>query len=204
MFKVISRANKYIDETAPWVLAKDESKRARLATVLYNLLETLRITVTLLLPFMPDSCAKAFAQIGAAAEQTTWDNAAVWGVLPADVTVHKGETLFPRIDMAKELAELEALKAAKEVAAVKPDAARIALLRAALGSVADRAIIPMPDWLGLGAEAHLNTPGKLGGNWTWRAAEGFDAEPLASRIQAECEVYCRAKEPVEKEAKTSI
>ena len=85
---------------------------------------------------------------------------------------------------------------AKEVAAVKPDAARIALLRAALGSVADRAIIPMPDWLGLGAEAHLNTPGKLGGNWTWRAAEGFDAEPLASRIQAECEVYCRAKEPV--------
>ena len=93
---------------------------------------------------------------------------------------------------------------AKEVAAVKPDAARIALLRAALGSVADRAIIPMPDWLGLGAEAHLNTPGKLGGNWTWRAAEGFDAEPLASRIQAECEVYCRAEEPVEKEAKTSI
>ena len=46
--------------------------------------------------------------------------------------------------------------------------------------------------------------GKLGGNWTWRAAEGFDAEPLASRIQAECDVYCRAKEPVEKEAKTSI
>ena len=93
---------------------------------------------------------------------------------------------------------------AKEVAAVKPAAARIALLRAALGSVADRAIIPMPDWLGLGAEAHLNTPGKLGGNWTWRAAEGFDAEPLASRIQAECEVYCRAKEPVKKGAKTSI
>ena len=92
---------------------------------------------------------------------------------------------------------------AKEVAAVKPDAARIALLRAALGSVADRAIIPMSAWLGLGAEAHLNTPGKLGGNWTWRAAEGFDAEPLASRIQAECEGYCRAKEPVEKEEKTS-
>ena len=93
---------------------------------------------------------------------------------------------------------------AKEVVAVKPDAARIALLRAALGSVADRAIIPMSDWLGLGAEAHLNTPGKLGGNWTWRAAEGFDAEPLASRIQAECEVYCRAEAPVEKEEKTSI
>ena len=124
VFKVISRANKYIDETAPWILAKDESKRARLATVLYNLLETLRITVTLLLPFMPDSCEKAFAQIGAAPEQTTWDNAAVWGVLPADVTVHKGETLFPRIDMAKELAELEALKAAKAAAAA-PKAAPV-------------------------------------------------------------------------------
>mgnify|MGYP002986723701 CR=1 FL=1 len=113
VFKVISRANKYIDETAPWVLAKDESKRARLATVLYNLLETLRITVTLLLPFMPDSCAKAFTQIGAAAEQTTWDNAAVWGVLPADVTVHKGETLFPRVDMAKALEELEKMNKPK-------------------------------------------------------------------------------------------
>ena len=126
VFKVISRANKYIDETAPWVLAKDESKRARLATVLYNLLETLRITVTLLLPFIPDSCEKAFAQIGAAPEQTTWDNAAVWGVLPADVTVQKGETLFPRIDMAKELTELEALKAAKKAAAA-PQAAPVLL-----------------------------------------------------------------------------
>ena len=92
---------------------------------------------------------------------------------------------------------------AKEVATVKPDAARIALLRAALGSVADRAIIPMSDWLGLGAEAHLNTPGKLGGNWAWRAAEGFDTALLAGRIEAECAVYCRAKEPVEKEEKTS-
>ena len=104
------------------MLAKDESKRARLATVLYNLLETLRITVTLLLPFIPDSCEKAFAQIGAAPEQTTWDNAAVWGVLPADVTVHKGETLFPRIDMAKELTELEALKAAHAAAAAPKSA----------------------------------------------------------------------------------
>ena len=92
---------------------------------------------------------------------------------------------------------------AKEVAAVRTDAARTALLRAALGSVADRAIIPMADWLGLGAEAHLNTPGKLGGNWAWRAAEGFDTALLAGRIEAECAVYCRAKEPVEKEEKTS-
>ena len=92
---------------------------------------------------------------------------------------------------------------AKEVAAVRTDAARTALLRAALGSVADRAIIPMADWLGLGAKAHLNTPGKLGGNWAWRAAEGFDTALLAGRIEAECAVYCRAKEPVEKEEKTS-
>ena len=81
---------------------------------------------------------------------------------------------------------------AKELAAVKLDEARIAMLRAAMGSVADRAIIPMYDWLGLGAEAHLNTPGKLGGNWTWRAAEGFETKKLAEEILSETEVYCRA------------
>ena len=82
---------------------------------------------------------------------------------------------------------------AKEVAAVKPDGARIALIRAALGSVADRVIIPMYDWLGLGAQAHLNTPGKLGGNWIWRAADGFAKTTLAKRVLEECEVYCRAE-----------
>ena len=81
---------------------------------------------------------------------------------------------------------------AKEVATVKTDEARIALLRAALASVADRTIIPMADWLGLGAEAHLNTPGRLGGNWTWRAKAGFDTAALADEILAECEVVCRA------------
>ena len=80
---------------------------------------------------------------------------------------------------------------AKEVAAVKTADARTALLRAALGSVADRAIIPMYDWLGLGEEAHLNTPGKLGGNWAWRAAAGFESKPLAKTIADECSVYCR-------------
>ena len=65
--------------------------------------------------------------------------------------------------------------------------------RAALGSVADRAIIPMADWLGLGEEAHLNSPGKLGGNWSWRAADGFDTAALAKRILAECAVYCRTE-----------
>ena len=80
---------------------------------------------------------------------------------------------------------------AKQLAAVKTDAVRVALLRAALGSVADRAIIPLYDWLGLGAEAHLNTPGKLGGNWAWRAAGGFAAKALAKTIHDECSVYCR-------------
>ena len=86
---------------------------------------------------------------------------------------------------------------AKEVAAVKTAAARTALLRAALGSVADRAIIPMYDWLGLGAEAHLNTPGKLGGNWAWRAKTGFDTKTLAAQIKAECAVYCRCNADVQ-------
>ena len=80
---------------------------------------------------------------------------------------------------------------AKELAAIRTDDVRIALLRAALGSVADRAIIPMYDWLGLGAEAHLNTPGKLGGNWAWRAADGVAAKALAKTIHDECSVYCR-------------
>ncbi len=120
VFKVISRANKYIDETAPWVLAKDESNRDRLATVMYNLLEALRICTQLLTPFMPDSTAKAAVQIGVPEELRTWDAAGEWGVLPADVTVHKGDTLFPRIDMDKELAELEKLEEEARRAALPP------------------------------------------------------------------------------------
>ena len=110
VFKVISRANKYIDENAPWVLAKDEANKPRLAAVMYNLLEALRICTQLLTPFMPDSCAKAADQIGVPAELRTWDAAGEWGVLPENVTVCKGDTLFPRIDMDKELAELEKLE----------------------------------------------------------------------------------------------
>ena len=116
-FRVISRANKYIDETAPWVLAKDEAKKPRLARVMYNLLETLRICGTLLVPFIPDSCAKIFDQIGASTGMTDWDGAAKWGVLPADAKVHKGENIFPRIDVEKELQELDALQEAARRAA---------------------------------------------------------------------------------------
>lgn len=109
VFKVLSRANKYVDETAPWVLARDPEKKARLATVLYNLLETIRICVVLLQPYMPDSCIKAFEQIGAPDDGRTWDSAKTFGVLPESAEVRKGDTLFPRIDMKKELEELEHL-----------------------------------------------------------------------------------------------
>ena len=109
VFKVLSRANKYVDETAPWVLARDPEKKPRLATVLYNLLEALRICVVLLQPYMPDTCVKAFEQIGAPEAVRTWESASECGALPADVAVVKGDTLFPRIDMEKELEELENL-----------------------------------------------------------------------------------------------
>ena len=118
IFKTIQRANKYIDENAPWTLAKDQGNRARLATVMYNLLETVRICAVLLTPFIPDSAEKIFDQIGADAACSTWDSAHVWGALPADVTVRKGEALFPRIDAEKALAELNAIQEAQRKAAL--------------------------------------------------------------------------------------
>ena len=119
VFKVIQRANKYIDENAPWALAKDmEANGTRLAHVLYNLLEATRICGILLTPFMPESCEKLFAQIGAPAESRTWDAAAEWGALPETAAVTKGENLFPRLDMDKALEELEAAEAAAKKAAL--------------------------------------------------------------------------------------
>ena len=109
IFKVISRANKYIDETAPWVLAKDESKKARLATVLYNLLESIRISTTLLSCFMPTTMPKVWEQIGVEESLITYENAGKFGVLPANVAVKKGEVLFPRLDIDKETEELNAI-----------------------------------------------------------------------------------------------
>ena len=109
IFKVISRANKYIDETTPWVLGKDESKKARLATVLYNLLEAIRVSTTLLSCFMPTTMPKVWEQIGADESLITYENAGKFGVLPAAVTVKKGPALFPRIDVEKEIDELNEL-----------------------------------------------------------------------------------------------
>ena len=126
VFKVIQRANKYIDENAPWALAKDmEANGPRLASVLYHLLDATRICGILLIPFMPESMEKLFAQIGAEASVQTWDSAKRWGALPERVTVTKGENLFPRIDMEKELevlaaAEAEAKKAALPAVEVEP------------------------------------------------------------------------------------
>ena len=119
VFKVIQRANKYIDENAPWALAKDmEANGARLAHVLYNLLEATRICGILLTPFIPESMEKLFVQIGAGKDAQTWDSADLWGVLPETAAVVKGENLFPRVDAAKALEELEIAEAAARKAAL--------------------------------------------------------------------------------------
>lgn len=113
IFKLVSRANKYIDETAPWVLGKDETKKARLASVLYNLLETIRIISTLLASFMPTTMPKVWQQIGAKESDVTYENSKKFGVLPQDVTVERGEIIFPRIDVDKEIDELNKIIGSK-------------------------------------------------------------------------------------------
>ncbi|MBR6599068.1 MAG: methionine--tRNA ligase, partial [Oscillospiraceae bacterium] len=109
IFQIVSKANKYIDETAPWVLAKDESNKPRLAAVLYNLLEAIRVVSSLLCPFMPTTMPAVWKQIGASESDVSYENAAKFGVLPADVQICKGDVLFPRIDVDKEIEELNAL-----------------------------------------------------------------------------------------------
>lgn len=121
IFKLVDRANKYIDETAPWVLGKDDSKKARLASVLYNLLESIRIISSLLSPFMPSTMPKIWEQIGANAEHVTYENANKFGVLPVNVTVHKGEILFPRIDVEKEIEELNQIIQENQPVAYTPE-----------------------------------------------------------------------------------
>lgn len=106
IWKVISRANKYIDETMPWVLGKNPDKQNRLAQVLYNLCETLRIVSSLLSPFMPNTVPKILEQLGINENMANWENADKWGLLPLDSHITKGETLFPRIDTEKEIEEL--------------------------------------------------------------------------------------------------
>ena len=119
IFKVIQRANKYIDENAPWALAKDmEANSPRLARVMYDLLETIRLCTVLLIPFMPESCEKIFGQIGAPEGCRTWESAGKWGSLAPTVTVKRGDNLFPRIDLEKELADLERISEEAKKAAL--------------------------------------------------------------------------------------
>ncbi len=109
LWVLIRRTNKYIDETQPWVLAKDEGSRAKLANVLYNISETVRIISVLLQPFMPKTPKLIWQQFNIEeGEMTSWDSAKTWGLLPLDCSISKIDVIFPRIDMAKELVELEA------------------------------------------------------------------------------------------------
>ena len=123
IWKLIGECNRYIDLTTPWVLAKNEADRPRLGTVLYVLLECARIVAVLIAPTMPRTPERIFAQIGVTDEALkTWDSIKVFGGVVPGSKVHKGEALFPRIDVAKELELLEAekqaaLEHAKEIAA---------------------------------------------------------------------------------------
>lgn len=115
LWNLIRRTNKYIDETQPWILIKDESKHSELANVLYNVTESIRIISILLQPFMPNTPELIWQQIGLeSGELTAWDSAKEWGKLSKTLSVKKGNVIFPRIDMKKELAELEeAIKASQ-------------------------------------------------------------------------------------------
>ena len=109
IWKLVARSNKYIDETMPWALGKDEAKRARLAAVMYNLCESLRIISILIAPFMPETSPRIQKQLGVSGDAVTYESAAVWGATPAGTVVEKGETLFPRIDVDKEIEALNTL-----------------------------------------------------------------------------------------------
>ncbi len=108
IWKLVSRTNKYIDETMPWVLAKDESKKARLAAVMYNICETIRIISILITPFMPSTSPKIMALIGDGKDDIfKWDDAGEFGLIPDNCTISTGDVLFPRIDAKAELEYLE-------------------------------------------------------------------------------------------------
>jgi methionyl-tRNA synthetase len=117
VWELVGRANKYIDETTPWILAKDESKKDRLGTVLYNLSESLRFIAVLISPFLPDTANKINEQINT--EVTTWNSLSAFDGTAAGAKVVKGNNLFPRIDVEAKLKELEALKPQSVVEEVK-------------------------------------------------------------------------------------
>ncbi len=115
IWKFIRRTNKYIDETMPWALAKDEAKKAELDTVLYNLIESIRIISVLIQPFMHHTSRGIWEQIGLEeGEKTVWESSKIFGLTEAGSKVEKGESLFPRIDVKKEIEALDALGGKKE------------------------------------------------------------------------------------------
>ena len=118
VFKLLNRANKYIDETAPWALAKAEEHKKRLARVLYNLEESLRVAAGFLSPFIPETAEKILQRLGN--PPADWESLQRWGVLPATAGMEQVEALFQRIDAEKELAELEALEKKPEPTVPRP------------------------------------------------------------------------------------
>lgn len=119
VWALIRRSNKYIDETTPWVLAKDEAQAQRLQTVLYNLLEAQRIIATLVSPFIPVSAAEMWKQLGLGDfAEVNLASAQEWGRYPADTKVCKGHALFPRYDLKEEVAEAEEEKKAAQACPV--------------------------------------------------------------------------------------
>lgn len=116
IWKLIRRTNKYIDETMPWALAKDEGKKDELDTVLYNLAEAIRIVGVLISPLMHVTSKKIFEQLGISAQQEllTWESVQSFGKLTPGTKVSKGEILFPRLDIESELEALEYIFAPKE------------------------------------------------------------------------------------------
>lgn len=120
IWKAISRTNKYIDETAPWQLAKDESQKPRLAQVMYNLAESIRIVSVLIQPFMVETPKNIREQLGITTEEETkWDSVYSWGGYKSRNKVQKGVVLFPRIDLEQELEELGKLQTGKDLSKQK-------------------------------------------------------------------------------------
>ncbi|WP_397333673.1 methionine--tRNA ligase [Paenibacillus taichungensis] len=122
----VSRSNKYIDETQPWALARDEAKRNELASVMSHLIESLRIASILLQPFLTRAPRKIWEQLGIQeGELTAWDSAKQWGVIPAGNALQKGDPIFPRLDSEQEIAYIAEAMTGGKKAEVQPEAAQV-------------------------------------------------------------------------------
>jgi methionyl-tRNA synthetase len=129
IWRLVSRANKYIDETMPWVLAKDEANKERLAAVLYNLTETIRVVSVLISSYLPTTSAKINAQFGFDSEILTWESLGEFGKVKEGSKVKRGELLFPRIDVDKKLEELDKIREEMMKAAQQPEKPKMAPLK---------------------------------------------------------------------------